>query len=1107
MTSLDRVRHYVQQVQARIRWFTLSRGVAFTVTSALLLTVILAFIGNRFAFADSTVTPLRLILFLTIAAALCFGIILPLRAWNRKRTIRTIEQQVPELKERLLTLVERSHDANPFNEIIAEETLTATRLNQPERFARIGVVAGLSCSAIAFTLVLFWLVKAGPGYLGYGASLLWTGSPPQGAKPLYEISVQPGNASVRRKADASIRAQLKGFTSSRVSLFVRHQGASKWDEIAMQPQTNNSGYEFLLSSVTDPLDYYIAADSVRSQQYALNVKELPNVKRIKVQYHYPSWLNQKDAVEDPGGDVRAVEGTQAQLSIETDRKLNRGVLVLDDGSQVPLQEKDQNWSVTSLPLKKDGSYHVAAIDDGKPVRISDDYFIEAKPNEAPSVKIIQPGRDPRISPIEELTIRVQGSDDFALKNLDLHYSVNGGPEKSMRLLRSPGAKESEGKAVLALEDHKLVPGDIVSFYATASDALKNSKSDIFFAEIQPFLRNYSQSQQSGGGGGAGNSQEQISQRQKEIIAATWNEIKDDSRKAADVAEEARFLSDTQRKLAEQTQILAQRMRNRQLVDANQEFEGYVKNMEQATTAMSDAVEHLKTKRWREALTPEQKALQALMRAESMFRDIQVAFGQQNKGGGGSGDMGRDLANMQDLELDTKKNQYETGQQTASADKQSQELQTAMDKLKALAQRQQELAAQAKQQEAFRQRWEQEILRREAEQLQRQIEQLKNQANSQQQASSSSSGSRSASQSSQAESQAMESALQQLRQAQEEMRQAQRNPSGNSQRQAADRLNRATNQLSGLTQQQASQDLSQMREKAGEMAQQQRELTNRMASSLSSDSNERRPASIPRRGQWPGTLQQSRQPTGKEEELAQQNEKMARELKNLEAQMQARARDLNATKPEAASRLREALSEMQGDELGLRMRKYAEWIRQGQTSMVWLGENHVTQQLDRLHEQLKQAENSWKQENGKSAAQSDSANEATLRRNLAELRQLRESLQRQSAAQNGSRGQRRATEQATRRLAQLGQRLSGVGDLQQAANDLLSRIQPFYGPHSPDELAGRLDRELLPGIATLEIALRQKLGQKDTARGLASPVVPEEYRESVAEYFRRLSNGK
>ena len=67
----------------------------------------------------------------------------------------------------------------------------------------------------------------------------------------------------------------------------------------------------------------------------LRVVDLPGVKKIRVTYHYPSWTGMKDAVEDPGGDLRAVEGTEAEVAIQTDRPLNKGVLMLGDDQQVP----------------------------------------------------------------------------------------------------------------------------------------------------------------------------------------------------------------------------------------------------------------------------------------------------------------------------------------------------------------------------------------------------------------------------------------------------------------------------------------------------------------------------------------------------------------------------------------------------------------------------------------------------------------------------------------------------------------------------------------------------------------------------------------------------
>ena len=99
------------------------------------------------------------------------------------------------------------------------------------------------------------------------------------------------------------------------------------------------------------------------------------------------------------------------------------------------------------------------------------------------------------------------------------------PEKVVSLLPQKGAKTADGKYVIALEDYKLSPGDLVSLYAAAKDARNTTKTDIYFIQAEPFERNYSQAQSGGGGGGmgGGDNDQQISQRQKDIIAATWNE--------------------------------------------------------------------------------------------------------------------------------------------------------------------------------------------------------------------------------------------------------------------------------------------------------------------------------------------------------------------------------------------------------------------------------------------------------------------------------------------------------------------------------------------------------------------------------------------------------
>ena len=610
------------------------------------------------------------------------------------------------------------------------------------------------------------------------------------------------------------------------------------------------------------------------------------------------------------------------------------------------------------------------------------------------------------------------------------------------MLPHAGEKHATGKTTIFLEDYKMSPGDLITLYATARDARTSVKTDMYFIEAQPYEKNYSQAQASDGGAGRGDQDEsRISERQKEIIAATWNEIKNGVKDPATARDDSKFLSELEGTLSQQSKSLAERMRARNLSGANQEFSNFAKNMEEASEHMKAAVERIHGMKWNDAIAPEQQALQNLLRAEAIFRDIQVAFGSRGQGGQGGG-MGRDLENLFDLELDTEKNQYETGQQQASASQKDKQVDEALQKLKELARRQQELAQQQqKQQQAFRQRWEQEMLRREAEELQRKMEQLQRGESAQQQQSNSqqsqqqanSQGSSSSQSSSQGQSQGqsqsqsqaqpqsqqsqsgasrgtssaarqrigqtadprLQQALDRLKQATDDMRRAESSQNGNpeqgnaGQRRAADRLQEASSLLSGLRQDQAAGQLDEMTRQAERLAEQQKDYQNRLRGMLGNppDNGMGRPQ--------PG---QNSQQMGA---MAGEKEQMANDLKKLENQMQSSSRNMAGTQPSASSKLREALGEAQQNELDLRMRKAAELMRRGQGMYTWPGEPTVTNGLDRLRDQLHQAQGSLRPEDQQKGKPGGANGDDKLSQALDQLERTRQRMQEMSDAQRGN----------------------------------------------------------------------------------------------------------
>jgi hypothetical protein len=923
----------------------------------------------------------------------------------------------PQFEQRLLTFVERSDAQDPMLELLAMDTREVARKSAPERVAPPKSIFAFATGAGAAGAVLLWLILGGPGFLGFGANLLWAGTPKSGVgAAYYDIQVTPGSKTVKRKWDVPITATLVGFQAPEVRLFTKFQSTTKWEAVTMLPRPASTAYEFNFAALSEPMEYYVEAAGVKSKTFKLEVVDLPAVTHITTTYHLPSWLGMKDQVEDPSGDLHAVAGTTAEVAITTDRPLANGAIEFQDGSKIPLTAGANGTLMAKVPIEKDGLYHFASLEAGDSVRLTADYFIEAQEDQPPTVRITHPGADAKVLPIEEVAINVQAEDDFALQAMDLHYSVNGTAEKVVPLLANKGVKTAEGKTLLALEDFKMQPGDIVSMYATAKDAKQQSQTDIIFIEAQPYERNYSQSQQGGGGGGGGgggqqNDPNQILQRQQQIISATHKALQPKDKSAT--AENAKYLSDTELTLQKQVQSLVQRATARELTD-NASVQEFAKEMTAAAEAMTPASDKLKGQKWQDAVTPEEVALNHLSRAAATFRDIQVAFGRQGGGGGGGGgaNAGRDLANLFDLELDTQKNQYEQGSQSSTSEQRQKEADDAMRKLEELSRRQQELARQQQnsKQLTAEQKYEQSKLKREAEDLKKQIEQLQQQQQQQgQQQSQSQSGSQSQSQSGQAQSgqqqkgsqgrsgsassQQMQRTLDQLNQAINDMNNAQRAQTDSQAqaeaRKAAERLSQAADQANSARKQDAAGRVSNLKDRAEQLAQEQQDSENKLKQQFgdpyATDPRQRNPSGA-----------NSRQAG---EEAAGQKEKEAAEVAALQKEIEDAARQLQTTQPNASRKLRDGLGELQQGQVQTRLQQQAQFFRQGYGNQLTPRETPITQSLQGARDALRQAEQAMQQTSQQGAAQQDREQQ------LANVESLRNQLQalQQQAAQRGQQG--------------------------------------------------------------------------------------------------------
>ena len=698
----------IRYVRSRWRIRNTVKGIAFLLLFGLVAFAISAYGMEYFRYSAWSVRLFRIFTYLALVGLALRFLVRPLaKRVTHEQVALYIEEHDPSLKEALSSALEVGGSSLEDGE---DGTKTADASVSPALIEKLVEQTVERCEAIDYghaieqhglkkSSAVFLAIAVGgmiavllsPSFLRYGAGLLLNPMRSAQAASPYMIFVEPGDIGVARGADQLVTAELRGFDAAESDIAVKSEGEDEWRRLPMSFDDETGRYSFMLFDLEDPTEYYVEAHGVRSDLFRVDVSDLPYVRRIDLEYEFPSYTGLSPQRVEDGGDIAALRGTKVHLSIVPTVRVAGGVLAVEEKDPVPLElVADGNLSVT-LELVEDGFYRIDLESFDETLQpASPDYAIELLSDQPPSVTIVKPGRDSKVNPIEEVFTEIKGEDDYGLRRLELIFSVNGGDEQIVALYDGRGKKEMIAGYTFFLEDYELQPGDFISYYARAKDVggPQVAMTDIYFIEARPFDRQYRQAQ-GGGGGGGGGMEGTLSLRQREIVAATFKLIRDkDEYKKRDWEENLTTIALMQGRLREQVTNLLRRMGNRGITGLAGEFATISESLKKAIDEMGPAEESLTAKDPNKAMPFEQRALQHLQRADAFFREVQVSFQQGGGGGGGQAASAEDLADLFELELDKLRNQYETVQrgQQQSVDN---EVDEALQRLQELARRQQQ----------------------------------------------------------------------------------------------------------------------------------------------------------------------------------------------------------------------------------------------------------------------------------------------------------------------------------------------------------------------------------------------------------------------------------
>jgi hypothetical protein len=633
-----------------------------------------------------------------------------------RQIARTIESTHPELQALLLAAVEQRPQGperglgylqrQVLKEAMAHaaghdwmESISSRRLMWADLGA---IVTGILLAAVVLQVIPSTSPRAG----GRGAAA---------ARGQQRVTVTPGDTVVESASPVVIVARFDGPVPSAVTLRFGPAGQPP-QTMALDRTLEDPVFGGVLRDVRTDLVYSVEYGGHRTRDYHIRVMEPPSLTRADARIVYPSYTNRPEKVLRDTRQVVVVEGSHVTWTLTLNKPVASARLVPRQGDALDLTADANSPAVYRVSLTADQSqrYELRLTDaDGRTNKVPERLAVDVHKNLPPELRVVFPRRDTQVSPLEELSLEAEVTDDFGVTGYGLTYTLVGTDSRDLALGGAAASREKQRiSTMFSMEGFKAQPGQLLTYSFWAEDIgpdgqVRRTRSDLYFAEVRPFEEIFRESQsfqdernpqqdQQGQDGQQGRQPEQLARLQKQIIAATWNLKQRLDRAGA--TEESRKDLDVVRQ--SQSDVLD----DAKAAQAAAEQPSAAKALGAAGQYMQTSLDHLtranpsaSTDELAQALGTEQSAYQELLK----LRDSQVQVAQGARNSTRRGNRSADFEQrLQQLELQQRENRYET-ERLAQSQQQSasrEDLQV-LSRLGDLARRQEDVAGRLREAEA------------------------------------------------------------------------------------------------------------------------------------------------------------------------------------------------------------------------------------------------------------------------------------------------------------------------------------------------------------------------------------------------------------------------
>ncbi|MEW6684899.1 MAG: DUF4175 family protein [Candidatus Edwardsbacteria bacterium] len=256
----------------------------------------------------------------------------------------------------------------------------------------------------------------------------------------------------------------------KVFLHLKSKGR-EWQREKMQ-SISEKKFSFKYENVQADFTYYLAADKTKTKKYQIKVIERPEITRLRLILHYPHYTKLPEMpLPENQGDITALIGTKISLAAESNVPIAKAKILFSDSTEGKVYQQNERSFTANFVIRKNLNYSCEIEDRLSHKNTSPEYQIIAIPDEFPTVRILEPEKDTKISPQMLQPLKILAVDDFGISKINLKYKKSGEEKEHVIEITkfSEPPSESTCDYLWDLASLNLVPGDVLSYYLEAFD--------------------------------------------------------------------------------------------------------------------------------------------------------------------------------------------------------------------------------------------------------------------------------------------------------------------------------------------------------------------------------------------------------------------------------------------------------------------------------------------------------------------------------------------------------------------------------------------------------------------------------------------------------------